>query len=493
MVRLMGAVLVSLALAVASPFTLDALAHSHPTVTMHVATGYGEQYRDTAWTPVRVTLHNTTANNRSGTLEIPDSLNNNNGQGFQGPPQAFTAQYETPVVLPAGATKQVTLYIPGSDIGGQVHVRFRSGSRILADSYTQPTSFGDSDASIGALVTDPANMTWLRHVSASLVTIHTIQLTPATLDPVAEALANFDIIVLTNTDTARLDADQMVALDRYVRNGGSLLLVGGPGWQSTLHSLPPTLLPGKLAGSRTLPNLSGLTSLGAGTPPRQPTIVSVLAHPTGKVVASERDVPLIVQKGVGSGQIVYLAFDPAVDPIAHWGSRSDLFTRIVSRAAPLAMSRAARPNGFQPVTPYMNSYGPPSDIASELANVPAAALPSILLFFFLTILYVVLLGPVNFFALRRLNRRELAWITVPATALLCVGATFGVAYHLKGNTVLLNTVSVVQLGGNSDQYPASLYVGLFAPVQGDYHLSYHAPALAAIRWACACRRVAIPT
>jgi hypothetical protein len=93
------------------------------------------------------------------------------------------------------------------------------------------------------------------------------------------------------------------------------------------------------------------------------------------------------------------------------------------------------------------------NIAGELDNVPAAALPSILLFIILTVLYILLLGPLNFLVLRRFRRREFMWVTIPLGAILCMGATFGVAYHLKGSTVLINTVGMVTLDGRAGPHP----------------------------------------
>src|SRR5205807_1550441 len=92
-------------------------------------------------------------------------------------------------------------------------------------------------------------------------------------------------------------------------------------------------------------------------------------------------------------------------------------------------------------------------------------------------LYILLLGPVNFLVLRRIRRRGLMWITLPVGALACMGCTFGVAYHLKGSTVLVNSVGVVTLDGTQGAHPAALYVGLFAPVRGDYNLTLDGTAL----------------
>lgn len=444
-------------------------------VGLHVDIGYNGQSRGTAWTPVRVTVQNRTDATINGTIQIDDSSN-----GGPGPPRDFHTAYTAAAVLPDAATKQFTLYLPGADAEQSLDVSVRDGTRILATATTSASDFGDATVSTAVLVDDPGNARWLN--TLGFYAGGGVRLTPATLDPYPQALGNFDIIVLTNTNSSLLGPHQVFALKQFVRNGGSLVLVGGRDWQETLEPLPTGLLPGRLVGTRTLSSLRGLTSLGKVPVPKnnQPVTVSVLSDPRGTVLARESGIPLAVLSSLGSGHILYLAFDPMVAPVPQWGeSETKILTRLMTLAAPMAMDRQGYPNGFQTQQIY-GGWGPwgPADIGSELSNVPAAALPSLILFIVLAISYILLLGPANFVVLRRLGRPELSWITIPVLAALCVGSTFSIAFRLKGDTALINTVGIVDLSGSDSHRPATFYVGLFAPVRGDYNLTYSAPALA---------------
>lgn len=444
--------------------------HTPSPVTVKVSVGFGENVRTSAWAPVAVTLHNRSNSLFSGTVEIPDWYANNQG----GPPQPFHGLYETPVTLPPGTTKQVLLYLPGNDLGNNsVNVKVRRGNTLVTSAQDWPTPFDDQQLSIGVFTNDPTSTTWLRQDNPLPEVPGVIRLSPTTLVPQAAALDSFDIIALSNANLAALDRAQRSALVGYVRDGGGLLLVGGPDWQETLHPLPSVLVPGHLSGSATVSGLGGLGALSHQRPPLGRTALSILSHPTGLVLAQQGSIPLAVQTSLGQGRIIYLAFDPSVDPVLHWKGAAGMLTDIVRRVAPAAVARGAMPSGMGPRGgPFFGKgfYGP-MNIAGELANVPAAALPSIVLFVLLTVFYILLLGPANFLVLRRLHRRELAWVTVPAGALLCLAMTFGLAFHLKGNTVLVNTIGMLQLTGNGDQQPFAQYVGLFAPVRGDYTLT----------------------
>jgi hypothetical protein len=451
---------------------------SHPApLTIGLTAGYGEQYRTSAWTPVRVTMHNRTSGTISGTVVVPDKSGTNNG----GPSALYNAIYQTALVLPAGATKRVTLYIPGYDDQSVVNASFQPDDHTFktVSASDFPSPFQTQEVTIGTLETDPQSGKWLTSADWGSGLINVTRLTPATVDPVPEALASFDLIALTSIDASQLRQDQLTALETYVRNGGALVLVGGPDWQETLRPLPAALVPGTLVGSKTASDLSGLKTVTGSLPPSKATTISVLTHPRGSVRASQGGVPLVVQRPMGKGQILYLAFDPQLDPVAHWKDNGALAANLVHWAAPLAIGRSNLPGYSNPGGPMFFCCGP-VDLSSEVSNVPAAALPSLILFIVLTVLYVLLLGPLNFLVLRRLRRREWSWITIPALAALCMASTFGVAFHLKGNTVLINTVGTISLQGDHGPYPATMYAGLFAPLRGDYHLTYNRPALPAV-------------
>jgi hypothetical protein len=143
-------------------------------------------------------------------------------------------------------------------------------------------------------------------------------------------------------------------------------------------------------------------------------------------------------------------------------------------AAPLAVSRTLSPQGFRGrLMRAMSSQA----ITGELANLPAETLPLLRIVALLTLLYLLILGPANFLVLHRLKRDNLSWITVPCLALSYVALLFGMSTHLKGSSVVLNSIGLITLDDRPGLHPATVYVGLAAPLPGDYHLTYSASAL----------------
>lgn len=468
--------LCSPALVLAAVPSRDADSRVHPAhasaVSLRVSAGFGGVYRDTVWTPIRVVLHNSSSADIQGMLDIPQSSE----VPSIGASPAFHGLYRSPVFLPAGETKHLTIYVPGSGVQGQVVARFLRAGRVLAAATSYVIGINSTGLLIGVMSGIPDGGAWVRASVQHSITSRVVALTPATFDPVPDALAAFNMIVLTNIDTSQFDSAQLTALQRFVHDGGSLLLVGGPSAQATLDPLPQALLPGRLTGVRALSALQGLGVLGAlpRSIPNGPTAVSVLAHPRGIVLASEAGVPLVVRLLAGKGAIEYTAFDPALSPARAWTGTHGPLARIIASTAPLAISRTLSQQGFRArFTRAVSSQA----ITGELSNLPAMTFPLLSVFALLTLLYVVILGPANFLVLHWLGRSSLSWITLPVLALSYVGLVFGLTGHIKDRSAMLNSVGLIALDGGPGPHSATLYVGFTAPLSGDYNLTYGAPAL----------------
>jgi hypothetical protein len=193
-------------------------------------------------------------------------------------------------------------------------------------------------------------------------------------------------------------------------------------------------------------------------------------------MAGQAGVPLVVRESEGQGSIEYLAFDPALDPVADWTGAPDLTERLVAMAAPLAISRTWSPTAFRARCQRLFQSAALTD---ELSNFPSVPVPFLVLFAALTLGYLLILGPVNFVLLRRIRRLSLAWVTVPVLGLTYLLSIFAIASHIRASSAVLNTVGVLTLDGSPDARPATFYMGLATPMSGDYHVTYRSAGLPA--------------
>jgi hypothetical protein len=161
--------------------------------------------------------------------------------------------------------------------------------------------------------------------------------------------------------------------------------------------------------------------------------------------------------------VTLLGFDPTTSWIAE-GEEWD--TPLWRRLLPPRVSGAV-------------SLADDSQIVSAVMNLPSLALPPIGGLLVLLFGYIVLVGPVNYLVLRRIDRREWAWVTVPALiAVFTVGA-FGIGGLLRGQDVIVHEVGLVRGAPGTSSATIQSYLGIFSPSRTTYQVRVPGDALLA--------------
>src|SRR5260370_214091 len=170
--------------------------------------------------------------------------------------------YKQPVVLPHGAQKQINIYVPFYESPsvplGIVATLSDNNGKVSATQPDTPFTLDQGSPLIGILSNQTAQGAVITPLSAVSLpdptrSIQVAALDASTLPDMAEALGNFDIIVLDDFSTSALNPAQLAALQTWVNQGGALIEVGGPQSHQTLAALPPQLLPVVINGTGTLP------------------------------------------------------------------------------------------------------------------------------------------------------------------------------------------------------------------------------------------------
>ena len=461
--------------------SLPATASAHSTLsstgpTLQANVGFNTRFRDGNWIPVQISLSNN-GPDFEGTIAITTpSPFSGQGNGSTGP------SYQESINLPNGTQKQITIDIP-INLGGQgasqdIHVNLLdTNGHVVSTQTSKITSLAPNDVFIGILSDlnsgfSPLYSVALPNQGGSVIVE---SLTASTLPPRASVLKNFDLIVLDNFTTSNLNADQLTALQSWVNQGGALIEAGGPEWRRTLSSLPSSLLPVMITGTATLPKgsqilpvesraLTGQSSSNATVPISVGTVAqnSTTGSPN-TVILSNGNTPLIVQSQKGQGFVSYLAFDPALDPIATWTGANTLWRELVIRGAGDKLIGAAN---FTPSSSALQTSGLGGLLQGLLTN----NLPSPWLLLALLLGYLIILGPVRFLIIRWRKRRDWSWRIVLASIAIFSLLAYGLAVQQKGTTVLSNSVSIMQLNAGGSSAHISTFVSVFVPNQGNYQV-----------------------
>jgi hypothetical protein len=91
---------------------------------------------------------------------------------------------------------------------------------------------------------------------------------------------------------------------------------------------------------------------------------------------------------------------------------------------------------------------------------------------FFIFLYILLIGPGDYFFLKKvLKRMELTWITFPTIVVTVSLLAYYAAYLLKGNELLVNKVDVVDIDQQTGLVRGGTWMSLFSPQNRDYTIA----------------------
>jgi hypothetical protein len=424
-------------------------------VSITVKVGYSGFVKPEQWMPVAIDLTNT-GPDVDGTLEVSTTA-------FANGPPIGPAIYTTHVSLASGATKHLKTYVIEDQAPSSVSVRLVVNGQVVATGGRAGGSA--ATALIGVLSDQPTALDSFAAVHPGSVSATVVHLSLEDMGESALLLRAFDLLAIDDFATDTLTAAQRGAITDYVQNGGSLVLGTGASWRKTLAGVSSTLMPMTIDGTATLDSVAALGQMS------RVEVASGALNAGARAWLAEGGKPLLAERSVGGGLVTLATFDWNQEPVAGWSGVNVLLRQILVRT--LFFSGSAQTSGFNSAfAPSGGSISLRSTSLSQvLGNLPALDLPSLVLIGLLVVAYVLLVGPVNYLALRALHRRALAWVTLPLIAILASVGAFGAGLFTKGQSVQTNQVSIIHLQAGWDRAYAESYTGVLAPTRGDYQVN----------------------
>ena len=426
-------------------------------LSIAVKVGYSGFVKAQQWMPVTIDLTNK-GQDVDGTLEVSTGA----GSSQTGQP-IESVIYQTHLSLPAGATKHLRTYLVEDQAPSTVSVRIVQNGRVVASADSQTGSA--ATALIGVLSDQATALDSFAAVHPGGISANVVHLSLEDIGDSAILLRAFDLLVIDDFATDTLTAAQRSAITDYVQNGGELLLGTGASWRKTLAGVSSAILPMQINGTTTLSSAQALDKLS------RVEIGTGALHAGARAWLSEGNRPLLAERFVGGGSVTLATFDWNQDPIASWSGANVLLRQILVRTLFTTASQGKGmfngPFGASGASTTERSNA----LSQALGNLPALDLPSLVAVGLLVLAYVLLVGPINYFALRALHHRALAWVTVPLIAIVASAGAFGAGLFTKGRSVQTNQVSIIHLEPGWEHAYQESYAGIITPTRGDYQVN----------------------
>jgi len=524
-------------------------AKSGAEIEMEIKAGYDGVARLGAYVPYRILLINK-GRAVEGEVQIEVKVDSESKVAFS-----------KPVSLPEGAVKELVINAPVFTARRGVQVKFLEGKKTVKETeYTFTKLIPPDIKTIGVLSSDNAAYSFLNgtmlpqpvnsiyeekirvmqaagvYPTASRVitkevgadTINKVEsiLIPLTAEDLPQdikAMVGFDILIISNFDTGTLSDEQLDTLEKWVEDGGTLVIGTGASWKKTYSSLPDSLKKFTVSGIEAVEppveleefsgnefsenvklntvigdigfeykkdeiepidgdaltegrdsdkdqdkNTEQNTELDKAQESKSDETKNEIPYSDhiNEVIIGDSIRPLAVKYIHGSGRILFLAFDPGMDPVVNWGGKQSFWENLLFHCSGINRVYQDMPGYY--FSSYNNSYYF-DDLAGQ---VPEDKTPPFMFMIITIAIYIIVVGPVMYIFLKRKDRRDYNWLVIPAVAFLFLLVIYIAGFKTRYRTAVLNTVSLINLDMEKQKADIMTGMGIFNNKRGDLNLTY---------------------
>ncbi len=453
--------------------------------------GFGDRYKVGSWTPLRLEI---SGGEKTITavayVRVPDG--EGTSTGISSAPFSVTAHGQTTVEMlvrvgrldapidvrivnvETGKTVSKRRFLTARELDkGGVAPGEPATTRMVVE--VGPTHLGT--ASIGA---QKSSQKWYTQNLVGRV------VDPSLLPTSPLAYEGVDTVLISTSDRdawtgMRPDDARVQALVDWVNDGGRVILFCGANADLLLGSDGPlaALAPGIYTGSVTVDNFEQLEKYTPGNAPlparRMRTSVPFLDQLHGDVDlwqgSGEDRLPLIVRAREGLGQVVFVGLDIDTPPLQRWEGRNRLVEKLLDFDDE---TRTTESSDYYYDGPTDLSLSLTQRLDKELEN-SGIRTPPFWVIACLVLLYILLIGPGDYWLVKRIFKRmEWTWVTFPAIVVLTCAAAYWYANYLKGDSLRINRLEVVDIDNATGEARGTLWTHIFSPNPTRYHLTLDA-------------------
>ncbi|HEX3800993.1 MAG TPA: hypothetical protein VH413_20040 [Verrucomicrobiae bacterium] len=458
-------------------------------IQFDVFLGYDELVPEASWFPVVCEIKND-GPAFTGVVEVSAGRFNEN------------QTHRLVVELPTGTLKRVVIPVFSSaryQSTWDVRLLDERG-RVHADqSGKQPRrALGSGATLVGAMARTATGIPELRavHVGDAELQPATARLQTAIFPDNPISLEGMNVIYLNSEKATELNDQQVAALEAWLNLGGHLII--GIEAITDVNAVPwlRQLVPCDLTGMRSVQNHPELEKwlhdsplppslhpLGRNIPTdfnpysdvredtafeSSPLQVAVGAIRGGKELVSADGTPLILVSHQGRGRVTALMFSPERKPFSIWNNLPSFWSRITEVSPDLYFGDNSGKNMINSRGGWSidGVFGAMID-SKQVRKLPVEWL------LLLLIVYLVVIGPLDQYWLKRIKRPMLTWVTFPCYVVFFSLLIYFIGYKLRAGETEWNELHIVDVLVNGDgaELRGHSYASIYSPVNANYRVA----------------------
>ncbi len=366
--------------------------------------------------------------------------------------------YVKPISLQKGAEKSVAISVPiGNEYRSKYAINIYDGNDKIYENTISTVANNNITTFIGILSDDFDSLSYINSVPAStgvsLIT-KTIKLDEKNFPEDIFTLKAFNILVINDFDTSRLSKAQYDILKQWVKNGGTLIVGTGSKYNKTLSIFKDDFIEGTQGSIQEI-TTSRIYELATNGDNKNEIRLDVLALniKDSTTVLEDKNVKLVQAHTKGKGVVGILSFDLGKAPFVNWNNNTPFMQKVLELVNPALTS----PNSSMDMGSFFrnNTYAI-QEAVNQFSEMAAARTSSYYLILFLYILFV---APLSYFILKKLDKREWMWLTVPVLAVIFGALVFITGTGTRSGKITTNMISYITLDKNGSAY-ADTFVGI---------------------------------
>ncbi len=183
----------------------------------------------------------------------------------------------------------------------------------------------------------------------------------------------------------------------------------------------------------------------------------------GRVWIGPEASPLGITAWRGRGQITMLTFSPEREPFLSWKNRPHFWAKLTAVPAEVLTAEQYNRQAWQSLD---GVFGAMID-SKQVRKLPVGWL------LLLLVAYLLVIGPLDQFWLKKMNRQMLTWVTFPAYVACFSVLIYFIGYKLRAGETEWNELHVVDVMafGERADWRGHTYASLYSPVNAKYPLA----------------------
>ena len=290
------------------------------TLSLECALGFNGYFQLETWAPLTVVLENR-GRATNGTLEVIVT------SGSEFLHNIYQTTYATEVELPYNSKKLCTFTILISTFTHDLNIRFRQADKTL---LSRPINLRPyyTTKSFAVVLDERTSPDVLSVLPQSLLPVN---VRPEFLPETWYGYESVKLLIINAGMLNRLREQQFRALVQWIKQGGYLVTAGGINYGALLEQRMQRLLPIAIVRHQQLVELPSLEDFcGQKLVSSEPFLVLQANIQDAEVVLQEQAIPIILQKTIGLGKILFLAVDFQNPPFSRWNGRQSFWNKLLS-------------------------------------------------------------------------------------------------------------------------------------------------------------------